>query len=202
MSDNFILLIDDEKILLDTISHNLIKQGYTVVTARNGEEGIQKFKQKPAKLVITDLIMEGVDGILLLKTVKEIEPSTKTIVLTGYPSVNSAIEALKLGACDYLIKPCEKTELLKSVEDCFKPKKDKDETIGDNQISNLTLENFGLTPREIEICSLIKKGMSNSEIASQLFISLNTAKNHIKQIHKKLKVTNRAQLVFLLNQRK
>jgi two-component system response regulator DegU len=195
-----ILLIDDEKILLDTIAHDLKKQGYDVVTARNGEEGIQKFEQKLSHLVITDLIMEGVDGILVLKTVKEIDFSTKIIVLTGYPSANSAIEALKLGASDYLVKPCQRTELLKSVEECFSSKNDWEPTTDESKAYSQTLEMSGLTPREIEICSLIKKGMSNFEIASQLFISLNTAKNHIKQIHKKLKVTNRAQLVFLLNQ--
>lgn len=200
MSKKNILLIDDEKIILDTIAHDLSNQGYDVVTARNGEEGIQMFEQKTPDLVITDLIMEELDGIQLSKTVKEMNSSTKIIILTGYPSATSAIEALKLGVCDYLIKPCEKTELLKSVEACFNTKNDKDATIEDNRISNLTPEKSGLTPRELEISSLIKKGMSNSEIALQLFISLNTAKNHIKQIHKKLEVTNRAQLVFLLNQ--
>jgi len=200
MSNKSILLIDDEKILLATIAHDLIKQGYEVFTAPNGEDGIQIFEQKPVKLVITDLIMEGVDGIQVFKKVKEIDPSTKIIILTGFPSANSAIEALKLGACDYLIKPCEKTELLKSVEVCFRPKNDREAINGITQNFTQTLEKTGLTPREIEVSSLIKKGMSNSEIASQLFISLNTAKNHIKQIHKKLEVTNRAKLVFLLNQ--
>lgn len=200
MSKNSILLIDDEKILLATIAHDLKKHGYDVVTARNGEEGIQKFVQKPSHLVITDLIMEGVDGIQLSKTVKEINSSTKIIVLTGYPSATSAIEALKLGACDYLIKPCEKKELLKSVEKCMRPQNDMRSITGHGKTFSQLLEKSGMTAREIEVCYLIKKGMTNAEIAEKLFVSLNTAKNHIKQIHKKLDVTNRAQLVFLLNQ--
>jgi two-component system response regulator DegU len=200
MSKKSILLIDDEKILLETISHDLKKRGYDVVTARNGEEGIQKFEQKPSHLVITDLIMEGGDGILLSKAVKEIDSSTKIIVLTGYPSADSAIDALKLGASDYLVKPCERTELLKSIEKCLGSIDSGEPFIGRSKISSQTLKRYDLTPRELEICSLIKKGLSNAEISSELFISLNTAKNHIKQIHKKLEVTNRAQLVFLLNQ--
>lgn len=200
MNKKSILLIDDEKIVLDTIAHDLKKQGYDVVTAKNGEEGIQKFEQRPSNLVITDLIMEGVDGIQLSKTVKEIDSSTEIIVLTGYPSTISAIEALKLGACDYLIKPCARKELFKSVEECLGLKNDKESITGKNKNFTQPLERSGLTPREIEVCYLVKKGMNNAEIAEKLFISLNTAKNHIKQIHKKLDVTNRAQLVFLLNQ--
>ena len=200
MSNNSILLVDDEEILLATIAHNLKKQGYDVFTAQNSKEGIQKFEQRPSHLVITNLIMEGVDGIQLSKTVKEIDPSTEIIVLTGYPSATSAIEALKLGASDYLVKPCDKKGLLKSVEKRLSPKNDRDPITGGRQISSQKLKRSGLTPREIEICFLIKKGMANAEIASQLFISLNTAKNHIKQIHKKLEVTHRARLVFLLNQ--
>ena len=200
MKNNSILLIDDEKIIRDTISHDLEKWGYVVYTALNGMEGIRKFKENPVDLIITDLIMEGIDGIQLSKAVKKINPTTAIIIHTGYPSTASAIEALRLGASDYLLKPCQRKDLLKSVEECLSGKSKGGAINGENKISIKTLEKSGLTPRELEICFLIKKGMANAEIASQLFISLNTAKNHIKQIHKKLEVTNRAQLVFMLNQ--
>ena len=200
MINKSILLIDDEKIIRDTVSHDLEKWGYFVTTALNGMEGIRKFKDNPVDLIITDLIMEGIDGIQLLKAIKKINPTTEIIIHTGYPSTASAIDALRLGACDYLLKPCQRKDLLKSVEECFSGKSKGGAINGENKNFSQTLEKSGLTAREIEICFLIKKGMANAEIASQLFISLNTAKNHIKQIHKKLEVTNRAQLVFMLNQ--
>jgi DNA-binding NarL/FixJ family response regulator len=201
MKNKSILLVDDEKILLETISHVLKKQGYVVNTALNADEGVNKFNNIPIDLVITDLIMEGVDGIQLSKSLKKINPDTEIIILTGYPSMTSAIDALKLGACDYLLKPCQTKELLNSVGACLRQKEDK--TTVEKQISNLNrlMHKAGLTPREIEICHLIKGGKSNSEISSQLNISLNTTKNHVKQIHQKLQVTKRAQLVSLLNQR-
>lgn len=200
MKKNSILLVEDVKILRETIAHDLEKWGYVVKTAENGEEGIRKFQEKPTDLVITDLIMEEVGGIQLSKAVKALMPSAKIIIHTGYPSTTSAIEALKLGAFDYLLKPCSRKELLKTIEKCLNCESSEETTIGESKISNLELKKAGLTSREIEVCFLIKKGMSNAEIASSLFISLNTAKNHIKRIHKKLEVTNRAQLVFMLNQ--
>jgi YesN/AraC family two-component response regulator len=85
-------------------------------------------------LVITDLIMGGVDGIQVSKSVKEMNPSSKIIILTGFPSTLSAIEALKLGTCDYLLKPCEKNELFKSVEDCLSSKSNMASIAEDGEI--------------------------------------------------------------------
>ncbi|GJL77926.1 MAG: transcriptional regulatory protein LiaR [Nitrospinaceae bacterium] len=200
MNNKSILLVDDEMIILKTISHVLKKQGYFVNTASDGKEGLRKFTDVPCDLVITDLIMEGVDGIQFSKAIKKINPVTEIVILTGYPSLTSAIDALKLGACDYLLKPCQTQELLNSVDECLQQQKCK--TSIERKTSNLNrlMHKAGLTSREIEICHLIKKGLANSEISSQLNISLNTTKNHIKQIHDKLQVSRRAQLVSLLNQ--
>lgn len=200
MRKKSILLVDDIKIIRDTIAHDLEQWGYYAITAVNGEEGIQKFKDNPTDLVITDLIMEEAGGIQFAKEVKEIKPSTQIIIHTGYPSTTSAIDALKLGACDYLLKPCERKDLLKSIENCFSSNSNGESIKEKSKYASQILEKSGLTCREIEVCLLIKMGIANAEISSKLFISLNTAKNHIKQIHKKLKVDNRAQLVFLLNQ--
>ncbi len=195
-----ILLIDDEKILLDTISHFLREQGYAVNTASNGEEGLLKFNDLHSDLVITELVMEGTDGIQLSRALKKINPATEIIIFTGYPSITSAIDALKLGARDYLLKPCRTAEVLKSVDECLQQRENK--TPIEKKESNLgrLMHKAGLTTREIEIGHLIKEGKSNSEITSQLNISLNTTKNHIKQIHVKFQVSTRAQLVSLLNQ--
>jgi DNA-binding NarL/FixJ family response regulator len=200
MSNKSILLIDDEQILLVTIFHILQKQGYVVNTASNGEEGLQKFKDSPSDLVITDLIMEGEGGIQLSRELKKINPATEIIILTGYPSATSAIDALRLGACDYLLKPCQTEELLKSVNLCLRQQENR--TSIERKASNLSrlMHKAGMTSREIEICHLIKDGKSNSEISSLLNISQNTIKNHVKQIHEKLQVSRRGQLVSLLNQ--
>lgn len=200
MNNKSILIVDDEQILLETISHILKKQGYVVNTAENGEEGLQKFNDIPSDLVITDLIMVGEGGIQLSRAIKKLNPATEIIILTGYPSANSAIDALRLGACDYLLKPCQTEELLKSVDVCLRQQENR--TSIQRKASNLSrlMNKAGMTSREIEICHLIKDGKSNSEISSHLSISQNTIKNHVKQIHEKLQVSRRGQLVSLLNQ--
>ncbi len=201
MSNKSILLVDDVESVRDTIVLDLEKRGYVVHTAMNGEEAVRKFKKQPADLVITDLMMGEIDGIQLSKIVKEINPATKVIIHTGFPTTPSAIQALKLGVSDYLVKPCTRDDLLKSIEKCLSSENNGGPIESVIEISSSTLEESGLSAREIEVCYWIKKGMTNAEVASQLFISVNTAKNHIKRIHKKLKVANRPQLVILLHEK-
>lgn len=200
MNNKSILFIDDVESVRDSMVHDLEQRGYVVETAVNGEEGVRKFKSNPADLVITDLMMGEMDGIQLSKIVREINPSTKVIIHTGFPTTPSAINALKLGVSDYLLKPCPIKDMLKSIEKCLSSESKEDLIKSEVKISSQTLEEAGLSAREIEVCYLIKLGMTNAEVASKLFISVNTAKNHIKRIHMKLKVANRPQLVSLLHQ--
>lgn len=111
-----ILLVDDEEIILKSVSFDLKKEGYEVATAQSGEEAVKRLNDNHFDLVITDLLMEGIDGIQVLKKVKELKPECLVLMLTGYGSMETAIEALRLGAFDYLLKPCNSEELLIRVE--------------------------------------------------------------------------------------
>jgi DNA-binding NarL/FixJ family response regulator len=199
VSDGSVLLVEDEKIIRDTISDDLIKEGYAVTTAENGEDGFKKYQAQPCDVVITDLIMEGMDGIELSKKLKHLDPDTPIMVLTGYPSIDTAIEALRLGVFDYILKPCERKELALKVANCFSSLEESQSRVASSK-SKILIQGAGLTPREKEVCNLIRKGYENKEISSRLFICLNTTKNHIKRIYKKLNIKSRAQLVALLNQ--
>ncbi len=199
MNGKTVLLVEDEKIIRDTISDDLIKEGYAVTTAENGEDGFKKYQAQPCDVVITDLIMEGMGGIEFSKKLKNLDPDTPIMVLTGYPSIDTAIEALRLGAFDYILKPCERKELTLKVANCFSSLKQGQNRMA-NSKSKILIQGAGLTPREKEVCNLIRKGYENKEISSRLFICLNTTKNHIKRIYKKLDIKSRAQLVALLNQ--
>lgn len=119
MKPKSILIVDDEESILKTLSFNLTNQGYQVDIAYSGEEGINKFRKQKHDLVITDLIMMKMDGIEVLKTVKKIKKDTMAIVLTGFGSLDSAVEALRLGAFDYLVKPCDREELSLKVAKCL-----------------------------------------------------------------------------------
>ncbi|RKY43105.1 MAG: RNA polymerase subunit sigma-54 [Candidatus Omnitrophota bacterium] len=100
-----VLFIDDDGGIRKVFSILLRKEGYQVFTAENGEEGLKIFKQEIPPIVIADVKMPGINGIEVLKRVKEINPEAEVIIITGHGDMNSAIEALKLDASDFLPKP-------------------------------------------------------------------------------------------------
>jgi DNA-binding NtrC family response regulator len=106
-----ILLVDDEKSNRVTLSLFLQKDGYHVEEASNGDDAVEKCKLKFFDLVITDLKMKPMDGLGVLREVKKINPMTEVVMLTGYGTVESGVEAMKLGAYDYIQKPPDMDEL-------------------------------------------------------------------------------------------
>jgi signal transduction histidine kinase len=105
--DGRLLVVDDEESLRITTAAILEKEGYTVDTASSGDEAIALLDQKDYDLVLTDLHMEGGDGLSVLNQIRRHSPLTISVVLTGFASVESAIAALQEGAYDYLVKPCD-----------------------------------------------------------------------------------------------
>jgi signal transduction histidine kinase len=105
--DGQLLVVDDEESLRITTAAILEKEGYLVDTASSGDEAINLLEQKDYDLVLTDLHMEGGDGLSVLNEIRRHSPLTISVVLTGFASVESAIAALQEGAYDYLVKPCD-----------------------------------------------------------------------------------------------
>jgi two-component system NtrC family response regulator len=108
---NRILVIDDDASLRRVLEYNLQQEGYEVQAAASAEEGLYLFGQSPPCLVITDMKMSGMDGMMLLKTVKERSPETLVIIITAYGTVDVAVEAMKAGAYDYITKPFNREAL-------------------------------------------------------------------------------------------
>ena len=106
-----ILVVDDERGPRELLQTALIEEGYSVTAAKSGEEACQIFDEKHFELVITDLKMPGLNGITLLKEIKTRAPETLVILITGYASLRSAINAIREGAYDYLTKPFQLDEL-------------------------------------------------------------------------------------------
>ncbi len=115
--DFFILVVDDEVIARTNLEHILTKEGYKVVTAANGLEALEHMKKQEFDLILTDLKMEKMDGIELLETARQIAPHTEIVLITGYATVSSAVDALKKGASHYLSKPIDIGELRLTVRD-------------------------------------------------------------------------------------
>lgn len=112
MSKKSILIVDDEEIVRYSLVNILRTHGYEVVDVSSAEMALKKLYENNFHLVLTDLVMEGMDGLELLENVKVLSPKTMVILITGYGSLKTAVTALRLGVYDYLIKPCDEEELL------------------------------------------------------------------------------------------
>ena len=106
-----ILVVDDEPLIRDLLRDILKEEGYEVSIAMEGLSALKKVKREETDLVITDVKMPGLDGIKLLKEIKEVSPSTLVIVITGYGTIENAVEAMKEGAYDYITKPITNEQL-------------------------------------------------------------------------------------------
>ena len=199
MTGNAILLIDDEEILLEAVSDDLRESGYEVTTAISGEEGLKSFETLQHDLVITDLKMENMDGLEVSRKVKELNPKTPIMILTGYGSMETAIEALRMDLDDYILKPVNRDDLFEKINQCLK-KNNHSKSAGPQPTfsQNLKLEDSGLTRREKEVVRLAGNGYNDDEIAKMLSISAFTVKFHLKRILKKLGIHKRVELIVSL----
>lgn len=111
-----ILVVDDEEVTRLSLAEILSLEGYQVASARSGEEALQKLGEETFDLVLADLVMKKVDGLQVMEAAKELSPDTVVIMLTAYGTLESAIQAMRQGAYDYLIKPCGAQEIVASVE--------------------------------------------------------------------------------------
>ena len=100
-----ILLIDDEEANVRVLSMSLRSDGHEVLSALNGEEGLDVFQKEAPELVLTDIKMPGMDGIEVLQRIKALQPEAEVIIITGHGDIDNAIEALKFGASDFINKP-------------------------------------------------------------------------------------------------
>lgn len=114
-----ILLVDDDHFVLNGIGKYLSNKGYEVITADSGEKAVELLDDMSFNMVITDLAMQEVDGIGVLKKSKEANPDAMVIILTGYGNLTSAIEAIRFDADDYILKPCEPLKIGLTVARCF-----------------------------------------------------------------------------------
>ncbi|MFO8165612.1 MAG: response regulator, partial [Desulfatiglandales bacterium] len=116
MKKNTALVIDDEQIVLDSVSKILKDENYEVDVTLSGREGLNQAIEKEYDIVLTDIRMPDIGGMRVLRDVKRAKPSLPVVIITGYASVKSAVQAMKLGAADYIEKPFTPDQLLKAVD--------------------------------------------------------------------------------------
>src|SRR5512136_232774 len=128
-----ILVADDDRNTASAMREGLEDEGYTVFCAGSGTEGLELARAKKPDLVLTDLMMPGMDGLVFLKTLRKLDPFLPVVIITGQGTVESAVEALKEGAVDYLAKPVRMKEVVKLVARALE--------VQALRLENLTLKN-------------------------------------------------------------
>lgn len=135
-----ILLVDDEVPFLDAMARRLEKRELRILTARSGEEGLEKLRENPRlDVVILDIRMPGMDGIETLREMKKLRPLTEVVLLTGHDTVEAAIDGMKIGAFDFLMKPCDLELLLEQIQGAVRKKRDHEEKIADAEARTMAL---------------------------------------------------------------
>ncbi|MGC2061656.1 MAG: sigma-54 dependent transcriptional regulator [Thermodesulfovibrionales bacterium] len=124
-----LLIVDDELIALRNLEHVLVKEGYAVQTTQSSSNALKILEERGFDLVLTDLKMEKVDGMQILKKSKSLYPDTEVVMITGYATVESAIHAMKKGAYDYIAKPFKLDEVRRVVKEAVEKVRLKKENV-------------------------------------------------------------------------
>jgi DNA-binding NtrC family response regulator len=126
MKDARILLVDDEVVFANNMSKLLTRRGYQVKAVNSGDEALRALMDNPFDVMVLDLKMPGMDGIATMQEMRKLGLFTEVLILTGHGSIDTALEAIQLGAYDYVTKPVEIAELLSKIEAAFERKTIKD----------------------------------------------------------------------------
>ncbi len=149
-----ILIVDDEEIARDNLTHVLNQEGYSTVAVGSGSEALQQFEKAEFELVLTDLMLPGMNGIELLEHIKEMEPSTQVIVITGHATVTTAVSAMQHGAHSYIAKPFNLDELRAQVRKALECRALSVEVLRLRQVLAQGKQDFPLVGQSDEILKL------------------------------------------------
>ena len=201
MNKASILIVDDEESIRVSLEA-ILKNKFYAQTAKSGSIALEMLQNGHYDLILSDIKMDDMTGIVLLKNIKEKFPRIPVLLMTGYSSLNTAIEALRLGASDYLIKPVSRKTVFVSITRCL-----KDNSIENNEeIIQKFQENLNILPgkkpltkRELEIFSHLLSGMSDKDMAEKLAVTLPTIKFHLQNIYKKSGINGRKGILKIIS---
>lgn len=121
------MVVDDEEVICNVLERRLTKEGYSCTTANNGKEALNHFYKNSFSLIISDMKMPEMTGVELLQKVKAIDPKMKMIMVTAYPDIDLAVNAMRLGAYDFIIKPADLDLIVMSVKKALESKRLEEE---------------------------------------------------------------------------
>ncbi|MDQ1240176.1 MAG: hypothetical protein QG577_2362 [Thermodesulfobacteriota bacterium] len=132
-----VLLVDDEEQFVEILSGRLETRGFTVATAFSGDEAIEVLEKQEPDVVILDVVMPGQEGIDTLREIKQLRPLTEVIMLTGHGTVDSAIQGMRLGAYDYLMKPTDTGDLVDKIKNAKHRKTEHEQRIKNAEVERI-----------------------------------------------------------------
>ena len=132
-----VLLVDDEQDFAEVLAERLETRGFSVQKAFSGDDAINLISNQDADVVVLDVLMPGRNGVEILREIKQLKPLTEVIMLTGHATVETAIEGMKLGAYDYLMKPTETEDLVAKIQKAYKLKSEHEERIRQAEIDKI-----------------------------------------------------------------
>ena len=200
-----VLLADDHRMLREGLSRSLSQQGFEIVgEAENGEEAVAMAAALRPDVVLMDVSMPEMDGVEATRLIRSTETPTQVIMLTMHADKEVLADAIRAGASGYLVKDCSTDE----VADAVRMAVNGDTALSPqlaatmlDEVRQLDAPNTAdddriITKREEEVLQLIADGCSTPEVASQLYISQKTVKNHLASIYQKLDARDRTQAVL------
>jgi DNA-binding NarL/FixJ family response regulator len=201
-----VLLVDDEQLIRSglAILLNTYEDIEIVGQAANGGEAANFCKKEKVDVVLMDIRMPEVNGIEGTKQIKAENPNIKVLILTTFQDAEYISQAMRLGASGYLLKDSSNEEIYEGIKIAMNNNIVLDGKIG-NEIATLSMESevvlfdpgeFDLSDKEVKIIQFVASGLSNQEIAEELFLSLGTIKNNMSIILKKLDLRDRTQLAI------
>ncbi|MBQ2745367.1 MAG: response regulator transcription factor [Lachnospiraceae bacterium] len=205
-----VLLVDDQPLLIESLEIILTLNGYEIVgKANDGNEALDVLAKEKCDIALVDLNMKGMGGIELISQMKIKYPHVKILVLTTFYDDKNITDAIGGGADGYLLKDSGKDAILGAIEQIMNGRDVIDRKVmkrlselmrgsTDEAKQNVAILE-GMTAREMEICTLMAKGLNNRQIAEKLFISEGTVKNYISVIYDKTGIHDRAKLVIAIN---
>lgn len=197
-----ILIVDDHPIVREGLAAVLDAQEDMEVAgeAGDGDEAVALFQQVEPDIILMDLAMPGTDGVEAIRHIRSINSSAKVVVLTAYDTDDRIFQAVQAGARGYLLKGAPRDEIFRAIREVNNGGSLLEPAVASKLLSRVgdILRGEGieqLTPRELDILTLMARGLRNKEIASQLFITERTVKFHANAIYRKLDVSSRTEAV-------
>jgi DNA-binding NarL/FixJ family response regulator len=199
-----LMLADDHRMLREGLSRSMSEHGFDVVgEARDGAEAVNMAYSLAPDVVLMDVSMPEMDGVEACRQVRLAVPGTKVVMLTMHADQEVLANAIRAGACGYLVKDCSTEEISDAVRMAYNGDTALSPQLAASMLDEVrrldmapTREDRVVTKREEEVLQLIADGCSTSEVADQMYISQKTVKNHLASIYQKLDARDRTQAVL------